>query len=490
LAAAVFDPANPITTGMSLKEADASPLRSPNDTDSRVVTLHLHTLNQARTIGEFFREGTPLVLDLTEMTDDVADRIIHFSAGLIFGLRGSLERVMSKVFVLYPANVDIEVRNQAIADAHRLQARLTEAPKRQQQPSKAQIPQDLLPVIKVVGIGGGGVNAVSRMVEEERIGVQVIAVDTDALALRFSDADAKLEVGRELTRGHGGSANPEVGAQATEDHREEIEEALRGADMVFITAGEGGGTGTGGAPVVASVARTLGALTIGIVTRPFGFEGKHRSAQAEQGIERLRNEVDTLIVIPNDRLLTISHRQISVLDAFKAADQVLLSGIACVTDLITRPGLINLGFSAVKSVLSGGGLALMGTGSSRGDDRVVAAAEFASCSPLLEAGIDGARKVVLSVQGGSDPMPWALGIWVVWAGGSGLLVLVTLGSSWSGACQWPACRAGGRPAPRADGRCSRGRCGISAGQAAGLLARVMTASAIRVPVSARVACSK
>jgi len=429
--------------------------------------LHLHTLNQARTIGEFFREGTPLVLDLTEMTDDVADRIIHFSAGLIFGLRGSLERVMSKVFVLYPANVDIEVRNQAIADAHRLQARLTEAPKRQQQPSKAQIPQDLLPVIKVVGIGGGGVNAVSRMVEEERIGVQVIAVDTDALALRFSDADAKLEVGRELTRGHGGSANPEVGAQATEDHREEIEEALRGADMVFITAGEGGGTGTGGAPVVASVARTLGALTIGIVTRPFGFEGKHRSAQAEQGIERLRNEVDTLIVIPNDRLLTISHRQISVLDAFKAADQVLLSGIACVTDLITRPGLINLGFSAVKSVLSGGGLALMGTGSSRGDDRVV-----------------------LSVQGGSDPMPWALGIWVVWAGGSGLLVLVTLGSSWSGACQWPACRAGGRPAPRADGRCSRGRCGISAGQAAGLLARVMTASAIRVPVSARVACSK
>jgi cell division protein FtsZ len=263
-------------------------------------------------------------------------------------------------------------------------------------------PQNYLAVIKVVGIGGGGVNAVNRMIEEGLKGVEFIAINTDAQALLMSDADVKLDVGRELTRGLGAGANPDVGCKAAEDHREEIEEVLKGADMVFVTAGEGGGTGTGGAPVVANVARALGALTIGVVTRPFGFEGKRRVVQAESGIEKLRTEVDTLIVIPNDRLLSISDRHVSVLDAFKAADQVLLSGVQGITDLITTPGLINLDFADVKSVMSGAGSALMGTGSSRGDDRAVAAAEMAISSPLLEASIDGAHGVLLSIQGGSD----------------------------------------------------------------------------------------
>jgi cell division protein FtsZ len=263
-------------------------------------------------------------------------------------------------------------------------------------------PQNYLAVIKVVGIGGGGVNAVNRMIEEGLKGVEFIAINTDAQALLMSDADVKLDVGRELTRGLGAGANPDVGHRAAEDHREEIEEVLKGADMVFVTAGEGGGTGTGGAPVVAQVARSLGALTIGVVTRPFGFEGKRRAAQADAGIERLRSEVDTLIVIPNDRLLSISDRHVSVLDAFKAADQVLLSGVQGITDLITTPGLINLDFADVKSVMSGAGSALMGIGSSRGDDRAVAAAEMAISSPLLEASIDGAHGVLLSIQGGSD----------------------------------------------------------------------------------------
>jgi cell division protein FtsZ len=263
-------------------------------------------------------------------------------------------------------------------------------------------PQNYLAVIKVVGIGGGGVNAVNRMIEEGLKGVEFIAINTDAQALLMSDADVKLDVGRELTRGLGAGANPDVGAQAAMDHREEIEEVLKGADMVFVTAGEGGGTGTGGAPVVANVARSLGALTIGVVTRPFGFEGRRRAVQAETGIERLRAEVDTLIVIPNDRLLSISDRSVSVLDAFKAADQVLLSGVQGITDLITTPGLINLDFADVKSVMSGAGSALMGIGSSRGDDRAVAAAEMAISSPLLEASIDGAHGVLLSIQGGSD----------------------------------------------------------------------------------------
>jgi cell division protein FtsZ len=263
-------------------------------------------------------------------------------------------------------------------------------------------PQNYLAVIKVVGIGGGGVNAVNRMIEEGLKGVEFIAINTDAQALLMSDADVKLDVGRELTRGLGAGANPDIGAKAAEDHREEIEEVLKGADMVFVTAGEGGGTGTGGAPVVANVARSLGALTIGVVTRPFGFEGKRRAAQADTGIDRLRSEVDTLIVIPNDRLLSISDRQVSVLDAFKAADQVLLSGVQGITDLITTPGLINLDFADVKSVMSGAGSALMGIGSARGDDRAVAAAEKAISSPLLEASIDGAHGVLLSIQGGSD----------------------------------------------------------------------------------------
>ncbi len=263
-------------------------------------------------------------------------------------------------------------------------------------------PQNYLAVIKVVGIGGGGVNAVNRMIEVGLKGVEFIAINTDAQALLMSDADVKLDVGRELTRGLGAGADPEVGRKATEDHAEEIEEVLKGADMVFVTAGEGGGTGTGGAPVVARIARSLGALTIGVVTRPFTFEGRRRANQAESGIEGLREEVDTLIVIPNDRLLSISDRAVSVLDAFKSADQVLLSGVQGITDLITTPGLINLDFADVKSVMQNAGSALMGIGSARGEDRAVQAAELAISSPLLEASIDGAHGVLLSVQGGSD----------------------------------------------------------------------------------------
>ena len=263
-------------------------------------------------------------------------------------------------------------------------------------------PQNYLAVIKVIGVGGGGVNAVNRMIEEGMRGVEFIAINTDAQALLMSDADVKLDVGRELTRGLGAGANPDVGRQAVEDHEEEIQEVLKGADMVFVTAGEGGGTGTGGAPVVARIARSLGALTIGVVTRPFTFEGRRRSNQAENGIETLRDEVDTLIVIPNDRLLSISDRNVSMLDAFKSADQVLLSGVSGITDLITTPGLINLDFADVKSVMQGAGSALMGIGSAQGEDRAVKAAELAIASPLLEASIDGAHGVLLSIQGGSD----------------------------------------------------------------------------------------
>ncbi len=263
-------------------------------------------------------------------------------------------------------------------------------------------PQNYLAVIKVVGIGGGGVNAVNRMIEVGLKGVEFIAINTDAQALLMSDADVKLDIGRELTRGLGAGANPEVGRRAAEDHIEEIEEVLRGADMVFVTAGEGGGTGTGGAPLVAKVARSLGALTIGVVTRPFGFEGRRRAAQADQGVEDLRAEVDTLIVIPNDRLLSLADREISVIDAFRQADHVLLQGVSGITDLITTPGLINLDFADVKSVMQGAGSALMGIGSARGSDRATEAAERAISSPLLEAGIDGAHGVLLSISGGSD----------------------------------------------------------------------------------------
>ncbi|MEO8830160.1 cell division protein FtsZ [Lapillicoccus sp.] len=263
-------------------------------------------------------------------------------------------------------------------------------------------PHNYLAVIKVVGIGGGGVNAINRMIEVGLKGVEFIAINTDAQALLMSDADVKLDVGRELTRGLGAGADPEVGRKAAEDHAEEIEEVLKGADMVFVTAGEGGGTGTGGAPVVAKIARDLGALTIGVVTRPFTFEGRRRANQAESGIAGLREEVDTLIVIPNDRLLSISDRSVSMMDAFRSADQVLLSGVQGITDLITTPGLINLDFADVKSIMQGAGSALMGIGSSRGEDRAVQAAELAISSPLLEASIDGAHGVLLSISGGSD----------------------------------------------------------------------------------------
>jgi cell division protein FtsZ len=262
--------------------------------------------------------------------------------------------------------------------------------------------QNYLAVIKVVGVGGGGVNAVNRMIELGLRGVEFVAINTDAQALLLSDADVKLDVGRELTRGLGAGADPEVGRRAAEDHAEEIEEALQGADMVFVTAGEGGGTGTGGAPVVARIAKSIGALTIGVVTKPFAFEGKRRLQQAERGVQSLANEVDTLIVVPNDRLLEISDRGISIVEAFATADQVLLAGVQGITDLITTPGLINLDFADVKSVMQGAGSALMGIGSARGADRAIKAAELAVASPLLEASIDGAHGVLLSIQGGSN----------------------------------------------------------------------------------------
>ena len=259
-----------------------------------------------------------------------------------------------------------------------------------------------LAVIKVVGVGGGGINAVNRMIDRGLRGVEFIAINTDAQALLMSDADVKLDVGRDLTRGLGAGADPEVGRRAAEDHHEEIEQALAGADMVFVTAGEGGGTGTGGAPVVARIAKAIGALTVGIVTKPFSFEGKRRMSQAEVGVQALKDEVDTLIVVPNDRLLEISDRSISMLEAFETADRVLLAGVQGIADLITTPGLINLDFADVKSVMQDAGTALMGIGSSRGADRAIKAAELAVSSPLLESSIEGAHGVLLSIQGGSN----------------------------------------------------------------------------------------
>ena len=263
-------------------------------------------------------------------------------------------------------------------------------------------PQNYLAVIKVVGIGGGGVNAINRMIDVGLKGVEFIAINTDAQHLLMSDADVKLDIGRKTTRGLGAGMDPEKGREAALDHVDDIEEILRGADMVFVTAGEGGGTGTGAAPIVAKIAKDIGALTIGVVTRPFSFEAKLRSAQADVGIEALRAEVDTLIVIPNDRLLAISDRTITLADAFKSADQVLLSGVQGITEIITQPGLINLDFADVKAVMSGAGSALMGIGSARGENRALRAAELAISSPLLEASIDGAMGVLLSISGGSD----------------------------------------------------------------------------------------
>jgi cell division protein FtsZ len=263
-------------------------------------------------------------------------------------------------------------------------------------------PTNYLAVIKVVGIGGGGVNAVNRMIDAGLRGVEFIAINTDAQALLMSDADVKLDIGRDLTRGLGAGADPEIGRRAAEDHRDEILEVLKGADMVFVTAGEGGGTGTGAAPLVAQVAKELGALTIGVVTRPFTFEGRKRSSQAEIGIGALKEEVDTLIIIPNDRLLQIADGETSVVQAFGLADEVLLHGVQGITDLITTPGLINLDFADVRTVMKDAGSALMGIGKARGEQRALEAAQFAISSPLLEASIDGARGVLLMLAGGSD----------------------------------------------------------------------------------------
>ncbi|PTW90364.1 cell division protein FtsZ [Microbacteriaceae bacterium MWH-Ta3] len=259
-----------------------------------------------------------------------------------------------------------------------------------------------LAVIKVVGVGGGGVNAINRMIEAGIRGVEFIAINTDAQALVMSEADVKLDVGREITRGLGAGADPEVGRRAAEDHAQEIEECLAGADLVFVTAGEGGGTGTGGAPVVARIAKSIGALTVGVVTKPFSFEARRRREQAESGIAKLANEVDTLIVVPNDRLLAIADRAISAPEAFAIADEVLMSGVQGISDLITNPGLINLDFADVRSVMQDGGTALMGIGTARGAERAVKATEAAIASPLLDITIDGAKGVLLSIQGGSN----------------------------------------------------------------------------------------
>ena len=263
-------------------------------------------------------------------------------------------------------------------------------------------PQNYLAVIKVVGVGGGGVNAVNRMIDAGIRGVEFIAINTDAQALLMSDADVKLDIGRDSTRGLGAGADPEVGRQSTEDHRDEIEEALMGADMVFITAGEGGGTGTGGAPIVAEIARGIGALTVGVVTRPFGFEGRRRSVQAEQGIQSLKDAVDTLIIIPNERLLEIADERTGVLEAFGMADLVLSSGVRGITDLITTPGLINVDFADVKTVMTDAGSAVMGIGASTGENRASQAADKAISSPLLETSMEGARGVLLSISGPED----------------------------------------------------------------------------------------
>ena len=262
--------------------------------------------------------------------------------------------------------------------------------------------QNYLAVIKVVGVGGGGVNAVNRMVESGLRGVEFVAINTDAQALLMSDADIKLDVGRDQTRGLGAGANPAIGRQATEAHRDEIEDALKGADMVFITAGEGGGTGTGGAPVVAEVTRSLNALSVGVVTRPFGFEGRRRSVQAEEGIQELKAAVDTLIIIPNERLLEVAEPRTTVMEAFQMADEVLTNGVSGITDLITTPGLINVDFADVKAIMENAGSAVMGIGHGGGENRARQAAEKAIASPLLETSMDGARGVLLSVAGPSD----------------------------------------------------------------------------------------
>jgi cell division protein FtsZ len=259
-----------------------------------------------------------------------------------------------------------------------------------------------LAVIKVVGIGGGGTNAVNRMINSGLQGVEFIAINTDAQALQMTDADQKIHIGEKITRGLGAGADPKIGAEAAEENKTEIEEALRGADMVFVTAGKGGGTGTGAAPVVAKIARDSGALTVGVVTRPFAFEGRRRSTFAEEGIKRLKENVDALIIIPNDRLLQVAEKRTSMMDAFKMADDVLRKGVQGITDLITVPGLINLDFADVRTIMQNSGSALMGIGESSSETRGAEAAKLAISSPLLEASIEGATGIILNITGGND----------------------------------------------------------------------------------------
>jgi cell division protein FtsZ len=260
-----------------------------------------------------------------------------------------------------------------------------------------------LAVIKVVGVGGGGTNAVSRMVDAGLRGVEFIAANTDAQALAMCDADIKLNIGHESTKGLGAGANPDVGLASASESRDEIKEALKGADMVFVTAGEGGGTGTGAAPVIAEIAKNeIGALTVGVVTRPFDFEGSQRGRQATEGIERLREVVDTLIVIPNEKLLAVVERRTSMLDAFREADNVLRQGVQGITDLITIPGLINLDFADVRTIMADAGSALMGIGTASGESRAADAARAAISSPLLEESVGGATGILLNITGGKD----------------------------------------------------------------------------------------
>ena len=259
-----------------------------------------------------------------------------------------------------------------------------------------------LALLRVVGVGGGGTNAVNRMVDAGMAGVEFIAVNTDAQALMVCDADVKIHIGSAATRGLGAGADPTVGQAAAHESRDELKEALKGADMIFITAGEGGGTGTGGAPILADLGRELGALTVGVVTKPFGFEGRKRAQQAEQGIDNLREKVDTLIVIENDRLLQVVEKQTSVVDAFRMADDVLRQGVQGITDLITVPGLVNLDFADVRTIMREAGSALMGIGVASGDNRASEAARSAVSSPLLESSIEGATGILLNITGGPD----------------------------------------------------------------------------------------
>src|SRR5215217_7481187 len=259
-----------------------------------------------------------------------------------------------------------------------------------------------LAVIKVVGVGGGGTNAVNRMVDAGLSGVEFIAVNTDAQSLAMCEADVKIHIGSKATRGLGAGADPTVGQAAAQESRDELKEALKGADMIFVTAGEGGGTGTGGAPIVAELGKEIGALTVGVVTRPFGFEGRVRAEQGQRGITNLRERVDTLIVIENDRLLQVVEKRTPILDAFRIADDVLRQGVQGITDLITVPGLVNLDFADVRTIMSDAGSALMGIGTASGENRAAEAARTAVSSPLLEESIDGATGILLNITGGTD----------------------------------------------------------------------------------------